>query len=868
MADGPDAGNTPSAPVGNPDTTAQNIDFIELGKQLAAGAMPKLGANAVSDMIANGGVKALVSAVQFVMTEATRVATKFGEGVAKAEDTVAPLIGGFTAPMVAGMFGSDVDASIFARKSNSEGRNAAAAALVDAFFSALVGDASGPIEPDDAGARRVAAAGLHAAMEGWFLAAIPEIFSDLLPFDVGHFTAFTRLPDEVIGALGIGRLVRRALTPWVNAVATTPLTWKTNKEFRPTKLPANVAIKQFLRGQWTRDELDESLARDGYRDEDIDALINDARKFEPIADLALRVWLGITTQDDAVQTLGDQGFDQQTASKLLISYGFRQLDPIHRRVAAAAIAAYVEGRVGQSERDAAIAAVITNADEAKALRDAADAERELRVVPLSPAEAEACVLANILPIGAYTDALIRAGRSPDAVDALELLLRYKIDKQRTIEQLRAEQQAARDAAAKAKAAAVALHQQTVQDAAQKKALGALATLDRAYVHGLIPIDRVTELLALDYPPDTVAIYVADLEQRHAAYVKQQQAAAAATKRAKGKGLSVGALRTAYLNAILTADQVRQALSDGGLEAGDVEVLVATWQREAGLKAAAEKVRADALTRSRQKRLSLAEAEILTVNGHWTIDAFNSYVAALGYDAGDVAHLDTIVQDRIAKLKAAAGVRRATSAASPAKGLTLGQIQRAVVLGDRSLTDLQSWLVSEGFTPEAVSVLVAETQEAVNAADAARARRAAPATAEDGRPIPVSDVTRAARLGLLSPGDYQAALARRGFSPDAIALELQLLAAEIAQAKRPAPAAGSATAAIVASGASPIKFAELRHVTIDGELAGRGLSLAEVESAVKGGELTIDAYQAWLERNGYGPADAELLRALLAAKLGG
>jgi hypothetical protein len=56
------------------------------------------------------------------------------------------------------------------------------------------------------------------------------------------------------------------------------------------------------------------------------------------------------------------------------------------------------------------------------------------------------------------------------------------------------------------------------------------------------------------------------------------------------------------------------------------------------------------------------------------------------------------------------------------------------------------------------------------------------------------------------------------------------------------------------------------VQIDGELAARSLSLAEVEKAVTDGMQTLDQYETWLKNNGYGAADAGLLRALLEAKL--
>jgi hypothetical protein len=506
--------------------------------------------------------------------------------------------------------------------------------------------------------------------------------------------------------------------------------------------------------------------------------------------------------------------------------------------------------------------------EKQALADAAHVRSAMRAIPLSPLEAEQCALAGIVPIDDYRDALARAGRSADAIDALELLLRKKIDDKTALDEHRKAAADAKAAAAKAKADAAAAHAATVKEAAQRKALGSLNTLERAVIHGLIPIDRLEALLALEFPADTVAIYVADVQQRRAAYVAQQQKAQAAAKTAVQRRLPIGSVRAAFLDGILGEGDVRAQLEAFNLGAGDIEVLVATWKQELEAKQAAAKLRADAQARAASKRLSLADAETLAVAGHWSLADFNAYAATLGYDDGEQAHLDLIVNDRIAKMKAAAGVKASATAAGKARGLSLGQYQRAVVLGDKTLGDFGAWLTDNAYTADAITVLVAETQTMIDAANAARARRTSAASDADGRPVSLGEVTRAARLGLLSPAEYQAQLVARGFTPEAIALELQLLSYEIAHTKQPAPAAGSATAAIGASGESALAFANKRHVAIDGELEGRGASLAQIEEAVKENQMTLDAFQTWLENNGYGAADAELLRALLATKLAG
>ena len=259
-------------------------------------------------------------------------------------------------------------------------------------------------------------------------------------------------------------------------------------------------------------KLSESLARDGYRDEDMDALVNDASKFLPTNDLGLLVWLAVMSQDEAVTVLSNQGYDQQTASKVIIADGLRRLDAIHRTVADAAVAAFVDGRIDSSALDTVLQATLGDSQERAALTDAADARRQLHLTDLTPAEAKAAVLAGISPISDYTDALSARGRTPDAILVLEFLLRKEQDDKTTLDAHKAAAQAARDAAAKAKADAAATHLQVVADAAARKALGSLGTLERAAIHGLIPISRLGGTSELGIP----GRHRRDLRRRRAA----------------------------------------------------------------------------------------------------------------------------------------------------------------------------------------------------------------------------------------------------------------------------------------------------------------------------------------------------------------
>lgn len=847
------------------------LNFADIAQQLFSGlfADGRVSSDALRETLVSADVQGHGAKLKATALFFTWVATELAKLMVEGEEFVFPFLVPFVGPQLTNMFGAEINAQAFASRANNGDRNAAAKAIVDAFMSSLAGDSDGPIDPGDEGARRVATASVQASLEGWFMGAVPQILSEILGFEgIGHFKEFTELPEDVIGALGIGRLVRRALGPLVHATATVPMTWATNQKYRPTKLPASTAVREYVRGRLDRDQLTNQLARDGYRDEDMDALISEQRKFLNPEELGYLVDAGLVTIGEALQTVRDAGWDEQTGSKLVNLYSLKRVDGIHRELAGHAITAYAANLID----DASLASVLEHATPSDADRaaftDVAQLRRGLNVRRLTPQEARLCVLAGILAVSDYRRALDLEGYLPSDADALELLLRKELDDKRTADEHRHQLAADRAAAAAAKAQAAAAKKAEIDAARALKQRGSIAALEQAYIRGLIPIERLAEVLAPDFDADTVRIYLADVEDRRHVYVAQQQHAADAAKRAANRGLTVGELQQALVEGVLTVDEIRPQLVALGLSEADVSVLLHVMQDAAAAKAHAAALRAKAEAKAHTKTLSLAQAEALVKAGHWTLPQFDAFLRAVGYDAADVVALHSLVADAVAKAKAAAGIVAGATAANGEKGLTLAQMRRGVVLGTVDMSDFQQFLISQRYSAAAIATLVADVQDAANTAQAAQARRDAAAPASDGRGVSLATLTRAAQLGILSTGDYTAALQARGFSDADVALELDLLAAEIAAAHTPTPAAGSAEATLGAGAGTPTDSAKGRHVQVDGELAARGLSLATVEKSVKAGDTTIGSYTNWLEANGYGHGDAEILTALLAASLPG
>jgi hypothetical protein len=896
--------------MAEPSLTEQPPDVGAITEQVLAKVAEHFQYDVLGDAIAQALVKAFNLTIKTLVAAAVPIAEVGGKTLVALEEPISPIFGAFIAPILANMFDTNVDADTFTARGNTGARTDTSRVIVDAFLAAIEREAPQPSEPSAEGATRLATFGVHAAIEGWFNAFLAENLAEVIPWDWLRLKDVVKLPEDVIASLGISRLVRRAIGPLVNATATQPMTWAANKKYRPTHLGASTIARQLARGRWTPERANEELARAGYSDERIDAILSEASKTFSTADVDLLRRVNALSRDQALQELRNSGWDELQALDVFDLERHKRHEAMENEIAAAAVTAFADGRISKLQFDEILPNDTLDADRLLDLQNLALLKRAMRQVQLSPAEARACVLARIVPLREYRDALERVGYVPDAIDALEMLLRLEIDTKTTAAQAKQQLAAEKAAAAQAKALIDAQKKADAEAAAALKRQGSPAELAHAVVRGLIPIRRLEHVLAATLDADTVAIYVADVELQRQAYLDQQAKAADAAKRAATKGLSTGELSTALVDGVLTVEQVRQQLTGKGLDPADVAVLLATMQSRAADHAAAVTAHDQAAARAKNRPVDLAKAEALVRGGHWTFAQYNALLASLGFTEAAVADLDVLLQDRIAKDQAAAALRAAAAQASPTKGLSLAQARAAVLAGNSTLEQFQAYLLTAGYTADATAILIAELRDAVVAADAAQARRAATPSPSDGRTVALADVTKAARLGVITPAAYQAELASRGYSPEDIALEIDLLLLELGPTRAaqnlqpPVDAAPAPTGLTLAQLATAVKaglstiddyrtravqlgyasddvqtltnvltdevntlaFATARHTTITGALTLQGVDIGPIEAAVQASTATLDDYEAWILQVGYGAADAALLRALLASKL--
>jgi hypothetical protein len=815
-------------------------DYQAIGEALFGGFLKHVTATGVQKTVVSSTTEAVGGVIGLVFDQAESIGFALGEAMHTVERPFLPVIASMVAPIIAGLFGADVDEGTFARKMASGGGHGAAQAIVDGFMRAIEGSAAGgELEPGPQGGARVASAAVAASLESSFNALVPALISDIFPA-AGHFDELLKLPEHIISALGVGRLVRRAIGPLVTVCAATPMEWHVNKKYSPTLLSTGAAVQQILRGQGQADEWKEDLRRQGYSEKRIAALLNQGRKFFSPSDVRTFYSRGEWTGDQAEQHLRDQGYDADAAHDALRLEGLKRFEQLEGQEAAVLIGAYAARDIDRPAFLSLLDTAVTPPAERALYTELAELRRAVNVRRLSLTQVETMVKSNVLNFRDYRAAAEREGYPLDDVTALELQLRWEIDKQRSIDDHRAELDADRAAVKVARDAAAAARKAQVDAERALARRGSEADLEKAAIHGKIPIARVVEVYRAHYDDDTVAILVDELEGARQAYLDEQAARDAARQRGARRNLDTGALDQAFMRGHLTAPELRGRLVALGFDAGDADLLVATAIDQKADADALAKKRRDADATARKREIDLGRYERLVRKGARTMAQYVTLLQSLDVDEAAIPDFVAALQVLIDEDAAARATRDQAAAAPAPKGPTLEQFRRAVVLGVKTLDQFSAYLIDNRYTTDAQEVLIAELRADLDDAELARRRRATPPPGSATPGTTLATIRRAAQLGIVAPDAYIDRLRALGYSADDLDLELELLLTEIADTQE----ARRGRDADPPSGAPA------------------GLSLAELERAVKAGVATIEDYRARAVALGKTPDEIEVLAAVV------
>lgn len=295
-----------------------------------------------------------------------------------------------------------------------------------------------------------------------------------------------------------------------------------------------------------------------------------------------------------------------------------------------------------------------------------------------------------------------------------------------------------------------------------------------------------------------------------------------------KTLSVGDLDYLDRRGLALGDFVQQQLIAQGYTEGAADSLIAL-------------LRDKRLQKYRDEMVSVGETAY--VAGNIGPDTFSTILGQSGLSDEEQQWIQ-----QVATLKIQVKVRHFTE----------GEIETGILDGILSFDDLKTWAIREGMSPTDEALLELEVQFKQNKqtalAKAKAATAAAKVTAANAKlqlaqqkaasvKLQAADAgltaAQAATLvkdGIWTTPQYSAFLVSRGFGPDAVQSNLELL-----QAQMNATAA-KATAA----------------TTTRASAAAKGLNLAQTEKAVVEGLLTTDQLQTYLLGHGYTAADAQII----------
>jgi hypothetical protein len=797
----------------------------------------------------------------------------------------------------------DVDVPV-GRGAGAGASRAVGAAILRAITGSTVAGGGGPLRPSKDAAEHYMTLAAKLAIDGWMEGFAMELTS------LGSLETFADLDDNLASMLGIGRMAQQVARPALDITVLTPFEWLLNKTYRPRLLTARQVMRMVQRGRWSRPQAQEELARQGYSDEKIEALLAQEERRMSSGDLDYLVARGAITREAAEAELVEAGWTRASARVLLSLEADRRLDPFRRRAAEAAMDAYVSRDIDRPQYQRILQTTGITPREQEMYDLLGGLRRELRTKELSESELEQAVKVGLRTLQDYRVRLLRDGYSLADVQVKELLLLGEIREAEAGKKAREQAAKEREAARRAReeAAEKRREEAAARAAARDLSLSQVEGLVRAGLRSLAEYREFVLAQGFDASEadDLVELLGSRLAARDAAAQRREEARALAAVRR----VSLSDIERAVKRGVLTVEEYQSILSDQGFGAEDQEILVRLIQDELREQADAEAAREAARAKLAAREVSLGDLELAVRRGIRTVEDYRARLIGEGFTADAADVLVTLLRGDLAADAAARDRRAQVEAAAKRRKISLADLARGVRAGVRPIADYRRAVADLGFSIEDQDTLEALLKLEMQAdADAANRREAAERRLAERR-ISLSDVEAAVALGIMTPAQYRAVLAREGFPDEdqvvlSELLRVKLAAAAAAKQKREADRqAAPARAlkrqdferAVLAGLRSLDEYAAHLHASgydaaavdtlrallelevmarraasqaeaqADATASARGVSLADFRAAVRAGLRGLEDYRGFLRGMGFGLEDVELLVDLLAAEL--
>lgn len=898
----------PGYPVPPPELDTPPPNFADAGKNFAIG----VAASGVSTGWWAQLAKVFKDVFSFIVGWTLAIlgnVLAFIVGNLTAADAIASqAYGELIAREVESLFGLNYNSAALQGIANSKGRadlgSQVANVILTSIFSPTSAASGSGVEPSDAAAKKYLGTVMTMELEGWIHSWVLDALS------VHELEKFGDLKDGISSVLGLGRMSRQVFAAPLKVFVHDPYQALLNDRYRPTPLPHTSAIRQFYRGELSRDDLERILGREGWSTKYIDYLISEHQKYLSDADVDYLVSRGAWNSDQGSKYLQEQGWDAATAQRRLAIMADKRVDHFRREIITAGEAAFVRGDIPATQFQTIVQNSGLSDDEQTWTIRAAGVKRELHITNLSRSDIQTMILKGVLN---FTDLQAWAVRN-----------NMPIDQERFLELLLAEEGGEKTAAAKAKAEAAAAKaaaqqlkaQAAIAKAAQAKAQAAdkgisVSQAETLVVDGLWTFDHLTTFLtARNYGPDAIAAITDLLHARITKAAAHGTTATGIRATAAAKGLPLGQLEKAAVEGILTLAEFQAALAPHGFTAEETQVLVELTQHAREVQAVKDQAAADRAAKAGHHEASLAEIERAARLGITPADNYTLALQNAGFNAASVALLRGILDSQIAADRKAAATRTGAVAAGNFKGVSLPQLEQEVVAGIRTLDDYTAALLKLGYSAGDVADLAALLKLRIQHAHTVADKSVAAGEALAQRSLSLTDIERSVKLGILTIDDYKAALKAADFDPHTIDILAHALTQQVANASK---AGVTTTGAVTKAKAKSISLSEFQRAVLEGVrtigdysnlLTGlgysaadvttmvhlqqlkldhaaaaarkhadavglatdRGISLADEERAVLSGDKTMANYDALLKALGFDAIDRSTLDKLLAAKI--
>lgn len=310
------------------------------------------------------------------------------------------------------------------------------------------------------------------------------------------------------------------------------------------------------------------------------------------------------------------------------------------------------------------------------------------------------------------------------------------------------------------------------------------------------------------------------------------------------GVSTGEMETLVYEGLRSITQYQQYLRNKSVAEDNIQTLSQALVIKLAQKTAAAAAKLAAQNKAKAKKVDLTQLETAVKQGLMDIPTFTSRVEALGMSNADAGLIAQELQNSISTAATKAQTVAAAKAKAAEKHIDLSQEERAVRLGILQMSDYAQFLAAHGYTPEEQGVLESALQDQVNTDKATAAKKAAAAPKAAAKGINLTQLERLVRAGVKTVADYTAALATAGYDAADQAALTEFLQLQMQQDQQDLIVHGHAAALV----------------------DQMGVSLADLERAVKLSVVPIATYQDALQRAGVSAADQQTLTAALAAQI--